>query len=56
MISSFVPAQDVAHMPIHDKVVSPDSGLRKLVDPIAPFGTARREVLKSLGRAALGKK
>ncbi|MDY4523203.1 MAG: DUF4422 domain-containing protein [Atopobium sp.] len=56
MISSAVPAEGVPSLPAHEKVVSPDSGLRKLVDPIAPLGSARREVLKSLGRAALGKK
>lgn len=56
MISSAAPVEGVPSLPAHEKVVSPDSGLRKLVDPIAPLGSARREVLKSLGRAALGKK
>ncbi|WP_028264005.1 DUF4422 domain-containing protein [Atopobium fossor] len=57
MIASIAPATDTSMgMANHEKVVSPDSGLRKLVDPIAPVGSARREVLKSLGRAALGKK
>ena len=40
----------------HEKAVSPTSPLRRIVDPIAPYGTARREVLKSLGRAVQGKK
>ena len=40
----------------HECVVSGDSPLRKIVDPIAPFGSRRREVLKSIGRAARGLK
>ncbi len=40
----------------HECAVSDDSPLRKIIDPIAPFGTARREVLKSIGRAVQGKK
>ena len=40
----------------HECVVSGDSPLRKVVDPIAPFGSRRREVLKSIGRAARGLK
>lgn len=43
-------------MPIHEKAVSPTNPLRKIIDPIAPYGTARREVLKSIGRAVQGKK
>ena len=40
----------------HEPAVSENSPLRKIVDPIAPLGTARREVLKSVGRAVRGKK
>lgn len=40
----------------HEPAVSEDSPLRKIVDPIAPLGTARREVLKSAGRFIRGKK
>ncbi|WP_294379959.1 DUF4422 domain-containing protein [uncultured Senegalimassilia sp.] len=40
----------------HECVVSEDSPLRRVVDPIAPFGSRRREVLKSIGRAARGLK
>lgn len=43
-------------MPVHEKAVSPTSPLRRIVDPIAPYGTARREVLKSIGRAVRGRK
>ena len=40
----------------HEKAVSPESPIRRIVDPIAPYGSARREVLKSIGRAVQGKK
>lgn len=40
----------------HECAVSEDSPLRRIVDPIAPLGTARREVLKSIGRAVQGKR
>lgn len=43
-------------MPQHEKAVSEGSPLRRLIDPIAPYGTARREVLKSIGRFVQGKK
>ena len=43
-------------MPVHEKAVSPTSPLRRVIDPIAPYGTARREVLKAIGRAARGRK
>lgn len=45
-----------APKPLHERAVGEDSGLRKYVDPIAPIGTARREVLKSLMRMARGRK
>ncbi|PJM74070.1 glycosyltransferase [Bifidobacterium primatium] len=41
--------------PMHERAVGEDSGLRKFVDPVAPIGTARREVLKSLMRMARGR-
>lgn len=40
----------------HEKAVSETSPLRKVIDPICPVGSARREVLKSIGRAVQGKK
>ena len=40
----------------HESAVSEDSPLRKIVDPIAPFGSRRREVLKLIGRAVQGLK
>ena len=46
-----------AHLPdylMHDPAVSPDSGLRKIIDPIAPLGSARRELGKSVIRAIRG--
>lgn len=48
------PPVDIMHL--HEKAVSENSPLRRLIDPIAPYGTARREVLKSLGRLVQGKK
>lgn len=45
-----------AVVPVHEKAVSEDSPLRRYIDPIAPLGSARREVLKSIGRAVQGKK
>lgn len=51
-----VTGQATNTMPIHEKAVSPTNPLRKIIDPIAPYGTARREVLKSIGRAVQGKK
>ena len=41
---------------MHEKAVSETSPLRKIVDPLCPVGSARREVLKSIGRAVQGKK
>lgn len=43
-------------VPRHEKAVSEDSPIRRLIDPIAPYGTRRREVMKSIGRAVRGKK
>lgn len=40
----------------HECVVSEDNLLRKIVDPIAPFGSRRREALKAFGRAVRGLK
>ncbi|WP_303866837.1 DUF4422 domain-containing protein [Senegalimassilia anaerobia] len=50
------PAAPPSAIDDHECAVSDDSPLRKIIDPIAPFGTARREVLKSIGRAVQGKK
>lgn len=41
---------------MHEKAISETSPLRKIVDPLCPVGSARREVLKSIGRAVQGKK
>ena len=40
----------------HEPSCSPKNPLRKIVDPIAPLGTARREVLKSIARKVRGLK
>ena len=40
----------------HERAVSEKSPLRQLIDPIAPIGSARREVLKSIGRGIRGRK
>lgn len=50
------PAAPPSAIDDHECAVPDDSPLRKIIDPIAPFGTARREVLKSIGRAVQGKK
>ena len=50
------PVIEVDAMHQHEKAVSEESPLRRVIDPIAPYGTARREVLKSIGRALQGKK
>lgn len=39
---------------IHEPALSPRSPLRKIVDPIAPLGSARRELGKSIIRAIRG--
>ena len=39
---------------IHEPALSPGSPLRKIVDPIAPLGSARRELGKSIIRAIRG--
>lgn len=40
----------------HERVLSDSSPLRKIIDPIAPYGSARREALKALGRTLRGRK
>lgn len=50
------PAAPPSAIDDHECAVSDDSPLRKIIDPIAPFGTARREVLKSIARTVQGKK
>ena len=40
----------------HERAVSEKSPLRQVIDPIAPIGSARREVLKSIGRGIRGRK
>lgn len=39
----------------HERAVGERSPLRQVVDPLAPIGSARREVLKSIGRALRGR-
>ena len=39
----------------HERVIAEDNGLRRLVDPIAPIGSARREILKTVARAVEGR-
>lgn len=40
----------------HERAVDEKSPLRQVVDPIAPIGSVRREVLKSIGRGLRGRK
>ena len=40
----------------HERALSDASPLRKIIDPIAPYGSARREALKALGRTLRGRK
>lgn len=40
----------------HESVVGEESSLRKIVDPIAPLGSHRREALKVVGRTLRGRK
>ncbi len=40
----------------HERAVDEKSPLRQVVDPIAPLGSVRREVLKSIGRGLRGRK
>ena len=40
----------------HERVVGESHSLRKVVDPIAPIGSYRREALKVVGRAVRGRK
>ena len=42
--------------PTHDRAVGEGSPLRKVIDPIAPIGSRRREALKAVGRAVRGRK
>ena len=45
------------HLPsylVHDPAISPDNKLRKIIDPIAPLGSARRELAKSVVRTIRG--
>ena len=58
MLSMLLATEEVKPCPIddHESAVAPDSPLRQIFDPIAPMGTARREVLKSVGRAVKGLK
>lgn len=39
---------------LHDPAISPNNKLRKIIDPIAPLGSARRELAKSVVRKIRG--
>ena len=41
---------------MHEHAISPDNPLRKFIDPIAPVGSARREMMKSAVRTLRKKK
>lgn len=58
LLASFMRSGAPVDTPLlmHEKAVSETSPLRKIVDPLCPIGSARREVLKSIGRAVQGKK
>ena len=40
---------------IHEKVVDPKNPIRRIVDPICPVGSKRRETLKAIGRKLRGR-
>ena len=40
---------------LHEKVVDPKNPIRKIVDPICPVGSKRRETLKAVGRKLRGR-
>ena len=43
-------ARSNSTLPLHERAISIDNPIRRVMDPIAPVGSARREVLKSIGR------
>lgn len=47
-------SRSISPLTNHERAVSDTSPIRKFVDPICPVGSARREVLKSIGRAVKG--
>lgn len=40
---------------IHEKAIGEKNPIRRIVDPICPYGSQRREVLKAIGRAVRGR-
>lgn len=52
------PGRDTSSSPLtmHEHAISPENPLRKFIDPIAPVGSARREVMKSAVRVVRNKK
>ena len=50
------PAPEPApEVPQHERAVSEESGLRRVLDPLLPLGSRRREWAKALGRALRGR-
>ncbi|NMM95091.1 DUF4422 domain-containing protein [Bifidobacterium oedipodis] len=52
-VRSFVPPEPKDQ---HQRAIGDANPLRKLIDPIAPLGSNRRELLKSVGRMVRGRK
>ena len=40
----------------HERAVGEDNPIRKLIDPLMPIGSRRRDTLKAIGRALRGRK
>ena len=40
---------------MHEKVVDPKNPIRRIIDPICPVGSKRRETLKAIGRKLRGR-
>ena len=41
---------------VHEKAIGEKNPIRKIIDPICPVGSRRREVLKAIGRTVRGRK
>lgn len=56
MLAGPVRSTSSSPLTMHEHAISPDNPLRKFIDPIAPVGSVRREMLKSAARAVRKKK
>ena len=41
--------------PKHERAVGEDNPIRKIVDPLMPIGSRRRDAVKAIGRAVRGR-